>query len=169
MNADLPGLNIAIVKDNTPDAEGRILVVLNAGSSKAGDYPARMLSMLAGDGRGLQFLPEKGDMVLVGFLAGASGEPVVMGGLWSRKSKPPEGNSNGKNDVKLIKTRGGNLIRLTDTQGSEKIEIITPNQGKITIQGSQITLDGDVKVTGQLVVGRGPTTTIKGNEITGGS
>ena len=31
----------------------------------------------------------------------------------------------------------------------------------------EITLDGNVQITGDLVVGEGPSTTISGNEITG--
>jgi uncharacterized protein involved in type VI secretion and phage assembly len=167
VNIETGSIHYAVVEDGTLDAEGRVRVTIPSSSSKAGAYAARIGALGAGNDRGLQFLPEKNEQVLVAFVNGAPGEPVVIGGVWSRKSKPPAGNSDGKNDVKVIKTRGGNVIRLTDSAGSEKIEIITPSSGTVTIQGKQITLDGDVSVTGKLVVGKSSKTTIDGNKITG--
>lgn len=167
MNTEPGSIHYAVVEEDKLDAEGRIRITIPSSSSKAGAYSARIGALGAGNDRGLQFLPEKNEQVLVVFVNGAPGEPVVIGGVWSRKSKPPEGNTDGNNDVKVIKTRGGNVIRLTDSKGSEKIEIVTPSSGTVTIQGKQITLDGDVKVTGKLVVGKSSKTTIDGNTITG--
>ena len=186
MNGQLGGVYLAIVDSNKLDGEGRIGISIPH-SDKAGSYPARLASLMAGDQRGVLFLPEKGDEVLVAFINGLPGAPVVVGSLWSRADKPPESNSDGKNDVKLIKTRGGNEIRLTDQSGGERIEItgkggktrirldiaketieITASGG-ITLKGSKITLDGNVDVTKTLVVGStSPSkTTIDGNQITG--
>ena len=175
MNTEPGSIHYAVVDDNQLDAEGRLKIIISSSSSKAGAYAARIGSLGAGNDRGALFLPDKGDQVLVAFVNGAPGEPVVIGGVWSRKSKPPAANSDNKNDVKVIKTRRGNLIRITDKEDDEKIEIITTAKGTVTIQGKQITLDGDVSVTGnvsidgKLVVGKSSKTTIDGNKITGGS
>jgi hypothetical protein len=48
------------------------------------------------------------------------------------KDAPPETNSNGKNDVRLIKSRSGHVIRLNDEDGKETIEIIDKNDNSIT-------------------------------------
>jgi uncharacterized protein involved in type VI secretion and phage assembly len=167
VNTEPGSIHYAVVEDDKLDAEGRIRITIPSSSSKAGAYAARIGALGAGNDRGLQFLPERHEQVLVVFVNGAPGEPVVIGGVWSRKSKPPGGNADGNNDVKVIKTRGGNVIRLTDSKDSEKIEIVTPSSGTVTIQGRQITLDGDVSVTGKLVVGKASKTTIDGNKITG--
>jgi uncharacterized protein involved in type VI secretion and phage assembly len=167
VNTESGSIHYAVVDDNKLDAEGRIRITIASSSGKAGAYAARIGALGAGNDRGLQFLPDKNEQVLVAFVNGAPGEPVVIGGVWSRKSKPPTGNSDGNNDVKVIKTRGGNVIRFTDTQGSETIEIVTPSSGTVTIRGKQITLDADVIVTGKLVVGKSAKTTIDGNKITG--
>lgn len=167
MNSDLVGVHMAVVESNKLDNEGRIKISLQGIAGKASAYPARIASFLAGKDRGALFLPEIDDQVLVAFVNGSPDHPVVIGCLWSSKGKPPETNGDGENDVKLIRTRSGNEIRLTDTSGEEKIEILTPANGKITIRGKQITLEGDVHVTGKLEVGNGPKTTINGNEITG--
>ena len=178
MNSELGGVYLAIVDSNKLDAEGRIGISIPH-SDKAGSYPARIASLLAGDQRGVLFLPEKGDEVLVAFINGIPDAPVIIGSLWSRVDKPPSANTDGKNDVKLIKTRGGNEIRLTDTSNGEQIEIsgkegktrvtLDVANEKIEIKASKITLSGDVDITKKLVVGVGAATktTIDGNQITG--
>lgn len=121
--SDKVGVHIAVVRNNRFDSQGRIEVALEGASSLAGAYPARLSTLHAGNGFGVQFLPETGDQVLVAFVNGYPDELVVLGGLWSSVDKPPEANANGNNDVKIIKTRSGNTIRLVDTDGSEAIEV----------------------------------------------
>ena len=97
--------------------------------------------------------------------------PVVIGALWNKRDKPPEMSGNKNNDLKLIKTKGGNEIRIIEKDGEEKIEI--SSKGNIDIKGKTITLKGDVHITGvsrldkELEVGTGPKTVINKNEITG--
>ncbi len=166
----LGGVYIAVVKDNTPDGQGRIAIALDGVSASAGAYPARVAAAMAGDGRGVQFLPEVGDQVLVAFINGSPNDAVVLGALWSSVDQPPEANANGHNDVKLIKTRSGHCIRLVDEQGQEAIEIsdsagnairITTHDKSITIDAvKQLTLTADavsiVARNGDLVLKGGP-------------
>ncbi|HMV13628.1 MAG TPA: phage baseplate assembly protein V [Nitrosomonas sp.] len=170
MNGAIPGVYIGIVKSNKLDAEGRIEITLEGVSGNAKSYPARIATLMAGNGYGTLLLPEKDDQVLVAFINGAISEPVVIGGLWSVQDKSPETNASGENNIKLIRTRSGNEIRIIDEGGKELIEIQSPN-GKIMIKGSEITLDGSVHITGTLDVGPelGSQTHIDGNEITGRS
>jgi phage baseplate assembly protein V len=93
---------------------------------------ARVVTPMAGSGRGIYFLPEVNDEVLVAFEHGNPDTPYVLGGLWNGKDKPPESNSDGKNDRRAIRSRSGNVIRLSDTDGDAKIEIID-SSGKNTI------------------------------------
>lgn len=168
MNGTIPGVYIGIVKSNKLDAEGRIEITLEGVSGNAKSYPARIATMMAGNAYGTLFLPEKDDQVLVAFINGAISEPVVIGGLWSIQDKSPETNSSGENNIKLIKTRSGNEIRIIDEGGKELIEIQSP-KGNIKIKGSEITLDGNVIVTGTLDIGQegGLRTHIDKNEISG--
>ncbi|NJO40781.1 MAG: phage tail protein [Cyanobacteria bacterium CRU_2_1] len=85
---------------------------------------ARIASPMAGADRGIYFLPEIDDEVLVVFEQGDVRFPYVLGVLWNGKDKPPATNEDGKNNIRLIKSRSGHLIRLDDTNGAEKIEII---------------------------------------------
>jgi len=83
--------------------------------------------------------------------------------LWNGRDKPPESNSDGKNDLHTIKTRTGNTIRLADTEGDAKIEIssgqntivISAKDNSITITASgDVTIqtgDGKLKLSGNAV------------------
>lgn len=184
MNGTLGGIYLAIVDSNKLDERGRISIIIPH-SDRAGSYAAHVATFMAGDGRGALFLPEEKDQVLVAFVNGVADAPVVIGSLWSRADKPPDTNANGDNDFKLIRTRGGNEIRITDKSGSEKIEIMgkqaktrvvldisaktieIATDDNVTIKANKIVLDGDVDVTKKLVVGSGSKTTIDGNQITG--
>ena len=119
------GVAIAIVTNNKdPDGLGRVKVRLPWLDEAFESDWARVVAAMAGSGRGLYCLPEVDDEVLVGFEHGCLDSLYVLGGLWNGKDKPPEGNADGKNNVRALKSRSGHLIRLTDTDGEEKIEII---------------------------------------------
>src|SRR5918912_1529932 len=111
---------------------------------------ARVVTPMAGDKRGLYFLPEVDDEVLVAFEHGSPAAPYVLGALWNGQDKPPASNSDGKNDVRLIKSRAGHLIRLTDTKDQEKIEIVDKsgsNSIVISTPGNTITVTAEADVT----------------------
>jgi uncharacterized protein involved in type VI secretion and phage assembly len=165
MNLQSASFFIGMVESNKVDADGCIGISIPA---LGGTFQARVVAQMAGDGRGVLFLPEEKDQVLVAPVTGSDVKWVVIGSLWSRNEKPPDVNSNGKNDMKIIKTRGGNMIKLVDTDSHERIEI--ESKEHISIKADKITLDGDVTITKTLQVGpdAGPKTTIDGNKITGG-
>jgi uncharacterized protein involved in type VI secretion and phage assembly len=86
-----------------------------------------------------------------------------VGAVWNGKDAPPEAAAtavaNGKVVVRTLKTTAGHIIRLTDTDGSQKIEIIgAKTSSKITLDEVQkkITLEsgGDIelKATGNLTL-----------------
>jgi uncharacterized protein involved in type VI secretion and phage assembly len=68
-------------------------------------------------------LPEVGDEVLVAFEHGDITRPYVVGGLRSGVDGPPTTEADGR-DRKVLKSRSGHLLRVDDTDGAEKIEII---------------------------------------------
>lgn len=171
VNDAVYGVHIGTVKSNKLDSEGRIEITLEGINGNAGKYRARVATLMAGPDRGMLFLPEEEDQVLVAFEQGCFFRPVVIGALWNKQDKPPEMPDNQNNDFKLIKTKGGNEIRIIEKGGKERIEI--SSKGDINIKGKTITLDGDVHITGvsrldeQLEVGTGPKTIISKNEIKG--
>lgn len=190
MNESSGALYLGVVDTVELDANGCLGVYLPA---LRGIFNCRVAMPMAGAGRGLVFLPEKGDQVLVAPVLGSDVGFALLGGMWSLNAKPPELDGAPSNDTKLIHTRGGNLIRLIDTEGAESIEIstskkqhikfwakddsvlIATGKGSVVVRGDKmeiiasggIALQGDVTVDGKLTVGKGASTTIDGNTITG--
>jgi phage protein D len=119
------GLLIGIVTDNRdPDGWARVKVKF---PYLTGDYAtdwARVASAGAGRQRGIQFIPEVNDEVLVGFEFGDVHHPYVIGGLWNGKDAPPDKQGAGK---LVIADQYGNSIRL-DSEG-------------VTIKGKTINLN----------------------------
>lgn len=116
---------IGIVTNNKdPEKLGRIKVKFPWLSNEDESNWARVVSPMAGKERGIFFLPEVDDEVLVVFEHGDINAPYILGSLWNGKDLPPETNSDGKNNIRIIKSRSGHKIKIDDTEGSEKIEIV---------------------------------------------
>jgi uncharacterized protein involved in type VI secretion and phage assembly len=83
--------------------------------------------------------------------------PYVLGALWNGKDKPPASNEDGKNNLRTIKSRSGHIIRLDDTDGEEKIEILdksAKNSIVISTKDNTITITADADVTIQAKNGK---------------
>ncbi|MGI9303717.1 MAG: phage baseplate assembly protein V [Gammaproteobacteria bacterium] len=142
---------VGIVTNNQdPDKLGRVKVKLPWLSEKDESDWARVVTPMAGAKRGMYFLPEVDDEVLVAFEHGDVRLPYVLGALWNGKDKPPEDNSDGKNNVRTIKSRSGHIVRLDDTKGEEKIEVIdksTKNSITINTKDNSITISADADIS----------------------
>jgi uncharacterized protein involved in type VI secretion and phage assembly len=155
---------MAIVTDNNdPDMRGRVKVKFPMKSASGGDLESpwlRTTSGYAGSNRGIYFIPEIDDEVLVGFEMGDPNMPVVLGSLWNGIDKPPQsainpGGDDGeltKNDNKVIYTRAGHQIVLSDKDGAGKIKIVDRTGKNTMIIDSKentisITADKDYNLT----------------------
>lgn len=119
------GVYVGVVTNNKdPDELGRVKVKIPRLSMDTESNWARVASLMAGNDRGAFFLPEVEDEVLVAFEFGDITMPYVIGALWNGSDLPPETNSDGENNIRLIKSRSGHVIKIDDTDGKEKIEII---------------------------------------------
>lgn len=151
------GVVVGLVTNNKdPDGMGRVRVKFPWLSEQEESWWARIAVPMAGPSRGTYFLPEVDDEVLVAFEQGDVRFPYVLGALWNGKDAPPTTNDDGKNNIRVIKSRSGHIIRLDDTDGDEKIEVIDKTGGNsITIQSSDnsitITGNGKVKMVGQSI------------------
>lgn len=166
------GVTVGIVTNNKDDdGLGRVKVKFPLLSDSDESYWARVLTLMAGNDRGIYFLPEVDDEVLVAFAHGDIESPYILGAVWNGKDKPPEKNDDGKNNRRLIKSRSGHQIILDDTKDEEQIiirdrtdkneividsknnqlnikvekDITIEAKGKITIKSS----DGDVLIEGK--------------------
>ena len=154
----LYGVTVGVVTNNKdPDGLARVKVRFPWLSDTDESYWARVLTPMAGRERGLYLLPEVDDEVLVAFEHGQVGFPYVLGALWNGRDKPPESNDDGKNSMCSLTSRSGHIIRLDDTGGGEKIEIID-SSGKNTITIStadnSITISADADITIQSSSGK---------------
>jgi uncharacterized protein involved in type VI secretion and phage assembly len=152
------GVAIGIVTNNKdPDGLGRVKLTLPWMADNTESNWARVATPMAGPGRGCYFLPEEEDEVLVAFEHGSPEFPYVVGGLWNGKDKPPVSNSDGKNDVRVIRSRSGHVIRLTDTDNAEQIEIIdksAKNSIVISTKDNKITITADADIVIQSTGGK---------------
>ena len=117
-----PGVVIGIVVGHKdPRGEGRVQIKFPT-LPEIREYPwAPLATPLAGKNRGMYFLPEKDDEVLVTFEQGDFDHPYIVGFLWNGVDRPPE--SDHKNRV--ILTPGGHTLRFEDTDGKKKVILKT--------------------------------------------
>jgi phage protein D len=142
---------------------------------------ARVVGPGAGDNRGIYWLPEVNDEVLVAFEQGDMSRPVVIGGLWNGVDAPPAGIGEvvpggsvvqrllvSRTGHKItfaeenpaymqIETTGGHRITLHDDEG--KIEIISQGGHTVVLDdtGRSIT----IKSSGQLEIEATQSLTLK--------
>ncbi len=133
------GVFLAEVSDIVdPDNLARVQVRLHSANGvEAQDMPvwARLVCAGAGDNRGNWWIPDVGDLVVVGFVQGDVRFPLVLGGLWHGQAAPPERmDGAGDNDLKVMRSRNGVKITLDDRRGQEKLILETPGGQKLTLQ-----------------------------------
>ena len=130
------GVARGLVTENLdPDGLGRVRVQLTWQDQGSG-YWARTAAPMSGSGYGAWFLPEIGDEVLVGAEHGDPALLYVLGMLWNGKAKPPATNQDGKNNLRLIKSRAGHQLLFDDTEGKPALELKLAD-------GKHVTLDTD--------------------------
>lgn len=143
------GVVSALVTNNKddPGALGRVKVRYPWLGKDAEGYWARIAAPMAGKDCGVYFLPDVDDEVLVAFEHGDARFPYVIGSLWNGKDTQPEKND-GKNNVRVIKSPGGNVIRLTDRDHA-KIEVIDSKGNSIVIDtdNNSITIKSNKDIT----------------------
>jgi uncharacterized protein involved in type VI secretion and phage assembly len=143
----ITGVVIGIVTNNNdPDSLGRVKVRFPWLSDTDESFWARVAAPMAGNGRGVYFLPEVDDEVLVMFDHGDVRFPYVIGSLWNGKDKAPADNSDGKNNVRVIQSRSGHRITLNDEDGNETLEIVDgsgKNSIVIDTANNRITISSD--------------------------
>lgn len=145
------GIVVGVVTNNQdPDNMGRVKVKFPWLSDTDESYWARLATPMAGKDRGIYVLPEIDDEVLIAFEHGDVRFPYVLGALWNGQDTPPEQNSDGKNNIRMIKSRSGHIIRLNDEEGKETIEIIDKsgkNSIAIDTANNAITITSNKDIT----------------------
>ncbi len=154
------GLVIGIVTDNQdPDGAGRVKVKYPWLSGDHTSDWARVVILGGGAQRGIEFIPEINDEVLVGFEMGDIHYPYVLGGLWNGRDAPPKKvTSGGKVQQRVIRSRAGHTITLDDSDGGGGVTIEDKNGNKVALDSgaNKLTIkvqgDADLKSQGNLTL-----------------
>ena len=151
----MSGLVIGIVTDNNdPEKQGRVKVQYPWLSADHASDWARVVVPGGGPERGMAFLPEINDEVLVGFELGDIHYPYVLGGLWNGKDVPPGDMGKmiaGSNvEQRVIRSRTGHMITLDDSSGDGGVKVEDRNGNTVHIKtnGDElvVTMKGNVSI-----------------------
>ena len=104
--------------------EGRVKVQFPWFDDQMETEWCRVLQFYAGNGYGSFFIPEVGDEVGVVFIHGDMRLPVIIGGLFNGKDKPPSHRAKDL-DQKMIRTKGKHELLFDDTPGKKRVRIKT--------------------------------------------
>ncbi len=127
---------------------------------------ARVMTQMAGAGRGFYSLPEPDDEVILSFLHGDIRMPVVLGAVWNNKDLMPvndeaehaglkapvahgkesdvgikdanvdNASAGGKNNSRFFQSRSGHLLIFDDTGGAEGLTIVSKDGHGVTFKDS---------------------------------
>jgi len=172
-----------VTNNKDPRDAGRVKVKIPLLGPDIESHWCRVIAPGAGPQRGLEYLPEVDDEVLV--VGHDINNLYVLGGLWNLEDAPPQKNSEavsgGRVAKRIIRSRTGHVIMLDDSDGGGSITIVdSTEKNKIMIDTAknslEMAVDGDVKLRAgrNLEIEAAANVTIKANanfevEATGGA
>jgi type VI secretion system secreted protein VgrG len=130
-----------VTDNNDPKGLGRIRVKFHWMGDADKSPWLRIASPHGGDSKGMFFIPEVGEEVIVAFEGDSPTKPYVIGMVYHGKAKTSFGNSG--NDIKVLQTRSGNTITFDDSKGSVHVadakgnDILIDGSGNINITASE--------------------------------
>lgn len=142
-----------VIDNQDPQQIGRVRVSF-AWQKETGDETPwiRVAAAGAGGGHGAYFVPEVGDQVMVGFEYNNPDRPVVLGSVYHGSVKPANA-ADPDNNSKIIRTRSGNQVVLSDSAGEESITIENGvNVIRLCLEGDtsiEIMTAGDLNLNGK--------------------
>jgi type VI secretion system secreted protein VgrG len=142
-----------VIDTDDPEGIGRVKVRFHWQSPQEETPWLRVVTPYAGNNKGIFFIPETGEEVLVAFEGNNAEKPYVAGAHYNGKKKPDDWKSD-KNIKKGIRTRSGHTIEFNDDKGNEEIIIYDKdkiNTVTLSSHGKLMTIDcqGDLKIHAQ--------------------
>lgn len=132
MSTSKQGVVTAFVK-KVDAKQGRVQVEYRSIDDKLESEWAPIASPMSGKGRGVLFMPEKGDEVLVAFHDGKFDTPFVVGFLWNGEQVSPESSP----DNRVIVTPGGHQLRFEDKEGDQRVILESKAGHTITLEDKE--------------------------------
>ena len=110
-----------VIDNNDPNGLGRVQVQMAWQKDNSANTPwIRMTNPHSGGGKGMYFIPEIGEEVLIGFEGDNAEKPYVLGTMYNGSEN--SGYNTAGNDKKVIQTRSGTKIIMNDAIGSVFVE-----------------------------------------------
>jgi phage baseplate assembly protein V len=137
------GVVEAVVVDVVdPDKEGRVKIQFPWFDDEMVTEFCRVRQLYAGNGYGTFFVPEIGDEVLVSFVHGDMRMPIILGGLYNGKDKPPSDRQKDK-DEKMIRTKAGHALIFDDHLKKVTLKSNAGNTLELDDQAKKVTLESN--------------------------
>ncbi|MCB0912522.1 MAG: VgrG-related protein [Propionibacteriaceae bacterium] len=138
-----------VTNTSDPLGLGRVRLRLPAVSTDDETDWARIVAPGGGPDRGIQWLPEINDEVLVGFEQGDPARPCVLGGLWNHDDTPPDAaaaTDSGTARWSLTSRKGTKVILHDDP--TEKVELVVANStSTLVLSDDEVQVVGARKLT----------------------
>lgn len=125
----MTGVVTAVVKD-IDAAQGRLQLEYQSLQDGLASTWAPVAAPMTGKNRGMLFMPEAGDEVLVAFEHGDFDHPFIVGFLWNGEQVSPEH----ERQMRVIVTPGGHQLRFEDKQNDTRIVLKSKGGHKITLE-----------------------------------
>ncbi|OQP44692.1 type IV secretion protein Rhs [Niastella yeongjuensis] len=158
----------AMVTDNhDPKGLGRVRVKFHWMNGTEKTPWIRVTSPHGGGGKGMFFIPEVGEEVIVGFEGDSPIKPYIIGTVYHGKASNTYSNS--ANDVKALQTRSGNKVIMNDKDGSVFVEdkdgnsMLIDGAGNITVKSNKTVL---IDATDEITLKTKKITMVAEDEIT---
>ena len=141
MSTRFAGVVIGVVTNrDDPDHQGRVQVQFPWLDNELRSAWASIAAPMAGGGRGVFFMPEERDEVLLAFQHGDFDHPFIVGFMWNGVHEPPS------SDVRqrMIRSVNGHCIRFVDSTpdaGSSGALIIEDAHGNtVTMTNAKVSV-----------------------------
>jgi len=137
-----PGLEIAEVVDlKDPEKLGRVKCQRLTDEKGNNSDWCYVMAPLAGKDHGIQFMPDVGDLVVLGYISGDRQRPLVLGCLWNNKQPMPHPIQDGKNFNFAVKTPIGIEVLMSGEKKEEaKLTVKTPAETVLDIDDKEKTI-----------------------------
>lgn len=154
------GPQTAVVKENVDkDGLGRIKVHFTWQKTSDMTPWVRITTPHAGKDKGMHFIPEVDEEVLIDFEGGDVDKPFVIGSVYHGGAKSGKGAND--NFVKMLMTKSGNAVIFNDDEGSIKIvdkkgstiyikgddTIEVTSKKKVTVNSKDVEVNADNNIT----------------------
>ncbi|MDQ0373840.1 contractile injection system protein, VgrG/Pvc8 family [Cellulomonas humilata] len=149
-----------VLRVDDPDERGRVRVALSAYDGLESDW-LPVLSLGAGESKGLTVQPDVGDHVLVAHDVADPGRGVVLGGVRSSAgSEPAAGVSDGSVGAYALQLPGGQVVRLSGATDLVRLGNAAGSQLDLDENGVHLTSVGNL-----VLEAPGKTITLRANRI----